>query len=228
MSSQRQIGMLLFPRLTQLDLTGPYEVLARLPNTTVHLVAQGLDPVKTDRGLMIVPTVTYADCPQLDVVVVPGGPGQQELMEDEGVLGFLRSQAVHAKYVTSVCTGSLVLGAAGLLKGKRATCHWAAIEHLTALGAVPVHERVVVDGNVVTCAGVASGIDFALTLAAILEGELVAREIQLQIEYNPAPPFDAGTPQLAGEEIEHAVRQRAARLHEVRRATIERVKRRLA
>ena len=127
MSSQRQIGMLLFPRLTQLDLTGPYEVLARLPNTTVHLVAQGLDPVKTDRGLMIVPTVTYADCPQLDVVVVPGGPGQQELMEDEVVLGFLRSQAAHAKYVTSVCTGSLVLGAAGLLKGKRATCHWAAI-----------------------------------------------------------------------------------------------------
>jgi len=112
MSSQRQIGMLLFPRLTQLDLTGPYEVLARLPNTTVHLAAQGLDPVKTDRGLMIVPTVTYADCPQLDVVVVPGGPGQQELMEDEVVLGFLRSQAAHAKYVTSVCTGSLVLGAA--------------------------------------------------------------------------------------------------------------------
>ena len=112
MSSQRQIGMLLFPRLTQLDLTGPYEVLARLPNTTVHLAAQGLDPVKTDRGLMIVPTVTYADCPQLDVVVVPGGPGQQELMEDEVVLGLLRSQAAHAKYVTSVCTGSLVLGAA--------------------------------------------------------------------------------------------------------------------
>ena len=112
MSSQRQIGMLLFPRLTQLDLTGPYEVPARLPNTTVHLAAQGLDPVKTDRGLMIVPTVTYADCPQLDVVVVPGGPGQQELMEDDVVLGFLRSQAAHAKYVTSVCTGSLVLGAA--------------------------------------------------------------------------------------------------------------------
>lgn len=189
MSSQRQIGMLLFPRLTQLDLTGPYEVLARLPNTAVHLVAQGLDPVKTDRGLMIVPTVTYADCPQLDVVVVPGGPGQQELMEDEVVLGFLRSQAAHAKYVTSVCTGSLVLGAAGLLKGKRATCHWAAIEHLTALGAVPVHERVVVDGNVVTCAGVASGIDFALTLAAILEGELVAREISSRSSMIPRRHF---------------------------------------
>ena len=126
MSPQREIGMLLFPRLTQLDLTGPYEVLARLPNTAVHLVARGLDPVKTDRGLMIVPTVTFADCPRLDVVVVPGGPGQQDLMEDEVVLGLLRSQAAHAKCVTSVCTGSLVLGAAGLLKGKRATCHWAA------------------------------------------------------------------------------------------------------
>jgi cyclohexyl-isocyanide hydratase len=227
MSSQRQIGMLLFPRLTQLDLTGPYEVLARLPNTTVHLVAQGLDPVKTDRGLMIVPTVTYADCPQLDVVVVPGGPGQQELMEDEGVLGFLRSQATHAKYVTSVCTGSLVLGAAGLLKGKRATCHWAAIEHLTALGAVPVHERVVVDGNVVTCAGVASGIDFALTLAAILEGELVAREIQLQIEYDPAPPFRSGSPKTASPATVDAMRRRLAELSEARRVVANRVGRRL-
>jgi cyclohexyl-isocyanide hydratase len=227
MSSQRQIGMLLFPRLTQLDLTGPYEVLARLPNTTVHLVAQGLDPVKTDRGLMIVPTVTYADCPQLDVVVVPGGPGQQELMEDEVVLRLLRSQAAHAKYVTSVCTGSLVLGAAGLLKGKRATCHWAAIEHLTALGAVPVHERVVVDGNVVTCAGVASGIDFALTLAAILEGELVAREIQLQIEYDPAPPFRSGSPKTASPATVAAMRRRLAELSEARRVVVDRVGRQL-
>jgi cyclohexyl-isocyanide hydratase len=190
-------------------------------------VAQGLDPVKTDRGLMIVPTVTYADCPQLDVVVVPGGAGQQELMEDEVVLGFLRSQAAHAKYVTSVCTGSLVLGAAGLLKGKRATCHWAAIEHLTALGAVPVHERVVVDGNVVTCAGVASGIDFALTLAAILEGELVAREIQLQIEYDPAPPFRSGSPKTASPATVETMRRRLAELSEARRVVANRVGRQL-
>jgi cyclohexyl-isocyanide hydratase len=169
--AERLIGMLIFPRLTQLDMTGPYEVLARLPNTVVHLVARTLDPVKTDRGMMIVPTTTYADCPQLDVVMVPGGPGQQDLMEDAAVLEFLRRQAAAAKYVTSVCTGSLVLGAAGLLKGKRATCHWAAIDHLRLLGATPVSERVVVDGNVVTGAGVASGIDFALQLAAILEGE---------------------------------------------------------
>src|SRR5215475_14505516 len=156
MTSQHVIGMLIFPRLTQLDMTGPYEVLARLPNTVVHLVANTLDPVKTDRGMMIVPTVTYADCPPLDVIMVPGGPGQQDLMEDAVVLEFLRKQAAMAKYVTSVCTGSLVLGAAGLLKGKRATSHWAAIEHLKALGAIPTHEKVVVDGNIITGAGVTS------------------------------------------------------------------------
>src|SRR3990170_156934 len=147
-ASERLIGMLIFPRLTQLDLTGPYEVLARLPNTQVDLVARDLVPVTTDRGMQIVPTVTYADCPPLDVVMVPGGPGQQDLMEDETALDFLRKQAATAKYVTSVCTGSLVLAAAGLLKGKRATCHWAAIENLALMGAIPVRERVVVDGNV--------------------------------------------------------------------------------
>src|SRR4029077_20251503 len=179
--AERLIGMLIFPRLTQLDMTGPYEVLARLPNTKVHLVAHTMAPVKSDRGMEIVPTVTIADCPQLDLVMVPGGPGQQDLMEDAVVLDFLRRQAAGAKYVTSVCTGSLVLGAAGLLKGKRATSHWAAIEHLKPLGAIPLSEHVVVDGNIVTCAGVATGIDFALTLAGILEGEDVARQIQLQI-----------------------------------------------
>src|SRR5437764_386150 len=127
---QRQIGMLIVPRLTQLDMTGPYEVLARLPNTKVLLVAHTMAPVKTDRGMEIVPTITLADCPQLDLVMVPGGAGQQDLMEDAVVLEFLRKQAAGAKYVTSVCTGSLVLGAAGLLKGRRATCHWTAIEHL--------------------------------------------------------------------------------------------------
>ena len=223
MASERLIGMLLFPRLTQLDLTGPYEVLARLPNTQVHLVAHGLDPVKTDRGMMIVPTVTYADCPPLDVVMAPGGPGQQELMEDAVVLEFLQRQARSAKYITSVCTGSLVLGAAGLLRGKRATSHWAAIEHLAALGAFPVHERVVVDGNIVTGAGVASGIDFALTLAAILEGEEVARQIQLQIEYDPAPPFNSGSPRTASAEMLKALRERLAPLNAQRREVARRV-----
>jgi cyclohexyl-isocyanide hydratase len=225
--AERLIGMLIFPRLTQLDMTGPYEVLARLPNTTVDLVARTLDPVTTDRGMQIVPTVTYATCPQLDVVMVPGGPGQQDLMEDEAPLGFLRKQAASATYITSVCTGSLVLGAAGLLKGKRATCHWAAIEHLSLLGAIPVHERVVVDGNIVTGAGVASGIDFALTLAAILEGEPVAREIQLQIEYDPAPPFNSGSPTTAAPETVRTLKARGAKLSEERRVVALRVARKL-
>jgi cyclohexyl-isocyanide hydratase len=223
MASERIVGMLIFPRLTQLDMTGPYEVLARLPHTRVHLVAHTLDAVKTDRGMMILPTITYADCPQLDVIVVPGGPGQQDLMEDALVLDFLRKQARGAKYVTSVCTGSLVLGAAGLLKGKRATCHWAAIEHLKALGAIPVSERVVVDGTTITGAGVAAGLDFGLALAAQLESEEVAREIQLQIEYDPAPPFASGSPRTAAPETVARVRSRLAALNDERRIVAGRV-----
>jgi cyclohexyl-isocyanide hydratase len=223
----RRIGMLIFPRLTQLDMTGPYEVLARLPDTQVDLVAKTMDPVTTDRGMQIVPTVTYETCPPLDIVMVPGGPGQQDLMEDEATLSFLRKQAAGAKYVTSVCTGSLVLAAAGLLKGKRATCHWAAIEHLALLGAIPTKERVVVDGDVVTGAGVASGIDFALTLASILEGEAVAREIQLQIEYDPDPPFDGGSPKTARPETIAALSSRLSKLNEERRTVATRVGRKL-
>jgi cyclohexyl-isocyanide hydratase len=227
MPSERSIGMLLFPRMTQLDLTGPYEVLARLPNTTVHLVAHTLDPVQTDRGMQIVPTVTFADCPQLDLVMVPGGPGQQGLMEDAVALEFLQRQARGAQYITSVCTGSLVLGAAGLLKGKRATSHWAAIEHLKPLGAIPTSEKIVIDGNIITGAGVTSGIDFALAVAAKLEGEEVARQIQLQIEYDPAPPFQAGSPATASPETLAAVRSRLATLNAQRRAVAERVGRKL-
>ena len=223
MAGQRRIGMLIFPRMTQLDMTGPYEVLARLPNTVVDLVARNLDPVKTDRGLQIVPTATYVSCLPLDVVMVPGGPGQQDLMEDAQALDFLRRHAATAEYVTSVCTGSLVLAAAGLLKGKRATCHWAAVDHLKLLGAIPVHEKVVVDGNIVTGAGVTSGIDFALTLAAILENEQVAREIQLGIEYDPAPPFDSGSPRTAAPAILETVKARLAKLSDERREVAMRV-----
>ena len=223
----RRIGMLLFPRLTQLDMTGPYEVLARLPDTVVDLVARTLDPVTTDRGMQIVPSVTYETCPPLDIIMVPGGPGQQDLMEDEAALSFLRKQAAQAKYVTSVCTGSLVLAAAGLLKGKRATSHWAAVEHLPLLGAIPVREQVVVDGNIVTGAGVTSGIDFALKLAAILDGEKVAREIQLQIECEPEPPFDSGSPERASPETLATVKARLAKLGEERRAVAARVGRKL-
>jgi cyclohexyl-isocyanide hydratase len=223
----RRIGMLIFPRMTQLDLTGPYEVLARLPDTAVELVARSRDPVTTDRGLQIVPTTSYAECAPLEVIMVPGGPGQQDLMEDEEALGFLRKQAAGAKFVTSVCTGSLVLAAAGLLKGKRATTHWAAIENLALMGAVPVREKVVVDGNIITGAGVTSGIDFALHLAAILAGEQTAREIQLQIEYDPQPPFDSGSPKAASPETLAAVKARLAKLGEERRAVAERVGRKL-
>lgn len=219
--------MLIFPQMTQLDMTGPYEVLARLPDTKVELVARTLDPVTTDRGMQIVPTVTYASCPPLDVIMVPGGPGQQGLMEDEVALAFLRKQAATAKYVTSVCTGSLVLGAAGLLKGKRATSHWAALEHLKPLGAIPVSEKVVVDGNIVTGAGVTSGIDFALSLAAILEGEQTAREIQLQIEYDPAPPFNSGSPKIATRGMVDKIRVRLAKLNEERRTVAARVGKKL-
>jgi cyclohexyl-isocyanide hydratase len=220
---ERLIGMVIFPKLTQLDMTGPYEVLARLPNTKVLLVAHSMAPVKTDRGMEIVPTVIFADCPQLDLVMVPGGPGQQDLMEDASVLEFLRRQARRAKYVTSVCTGSLVLGATGLLKGKRATCHWAAIDHLKPLGAIPVSDRVVMDGNIITGAGVASGIDFALAVAAVLEGEEVARQIQLQIEYDPSPPFNSGSPKTAAPETVALLRSRGASLNEQRRVVAERV-----
>jgi cyclohexyl-isocyanide hydratase len=163
----------------------------------------------------------------LDVVMVPGGPGQQDLMEDEEVLGFLRRQAAGAKFVTSACTGSLVLAAAGLLKGRRATCHWAAIDNLALMGAIPTRERVVVDGNVVTGAGVASGIDFALRLAAILESEQVAREIQLQIEYDPDPPFDSGSPKTAAPETVAALKARLGKLGAARRAVALRIGRKL-
>ncbi len=219
----RRIGMLIFPRMTQLDMTGPYEVLARLPDTQVDLVARSLDPVVTDRGMQIVPTLTYADCLPLDVIMVPGGPGQQDLMEDEETLGFLRRQAADATYITSVCTGSLVLGAAGLLRGRRATSHWAALDHLALLGAIPVGEKIVIDGNVVTGAGVTSGIDFALKLAALLESEEVARAIQLQIEYDPAPPFDSGSPRTAAPALVEKMRARLAKLNEERRVVAARV-----
>lgn len=218
-----RIGMLLFPAMTQLDFTGPYEVFARLPDTAVHVVSASLEPVKTDRGLMIAPTVTYDDCPKLDVIVVPGGPGQQALMEDEAVLGFLRRQAATAKYVTSVCTGALVLGAAGLLKGYRATTHWLSLPLLSLLGATPVDARIVIDRNRITGGGVTAGIDFGLKVAAVLRGEAVAQQIQLQLEYNPEPPFRSGSPATASAEIVAAVKRAAERFQDERRATCEKV-----
>jgi cyclohexyl-isocyanide hydratase len=197
MSDGFRIGFLLFPNITQLDLTGPHEVLSKLPGAKVHLIWKTIEPVKAVGGLSIVPDTTLDDCPQLDLICVPGGPGMTSLMVDEEVLAFLRKQAAGARYITSVCTGSLVLGAAGLLKGKRAATHWTAMDVLPTLGAIPVEERVVVDGNVITGGGVTAGIDFGLKVAAEVAGEEIAKQIQLQIEYDPAPPFNSGHPRSA-------------------------------
>lgn len=215
------IGMLLFPNLTQLDLTGPFEVLSRLPGATLHLLWKDLSPVRSDKGLALLPTTTFADAPaQYDILFVPGGSGQIELMDDETVLTFLRDRAAKARYVTSVCTGSLVLAAAGLLRGKRATCHWTSLDQLALLGALPVDERVVRDGNVITGAGVTSGIDFALVVAAEVAGHTVAKDIQLSIEYDPAPPFAAGSPRhLPSALVESKLQQIEAFLNRRRAAT---------
>lgn len=191
------IGLVLFPRLTQLDLTGPFEVFARVPNAKVHLVWKSLEPITSDVGLQILPTVTFDACPDLDVVCVPGGPGMNALLEDETVLAFLRRQGVQARYVTSVCTGALVLGAAGLLQGYKAATHWASMEFLTAYGATPVNTRVCIDRNRVTGGGVTAGIDFGLYLASLLTDRTTAEKIQLYMEYNPEPPFQAGSPETA-------------------------------
>lgn len=227
-STPDHIGLLLFPGMTQIDFAEPYEVFARLPDTKVHVVAQSLDPVRTDRGLVMVPTVTCAECPPLDVVVVPGGPGTQALLQDEAVLGFLRRQAEQAKYVTSVCTGALLLGAAGLLDGYRATTHWLSMPLLPLFGAIAVNERVVVDGNRVTCGGCTAGMDFSLRLAALLRDGTIAQQIQLQLEYSPAPPFASGSPVTAPAEVVETVRRGAERLQEERRKTCEQIAKRIA
>lgn len=218
-----RIGLLLFPRMTQLDLTGPFEVFARLPNSEVLLLWKTLQPVEADSGLRILPYVTLQDCPPLDVVCVPGGPGVNALMEDDDVLSWLRQQAGRARYIGSVCTGSLVLGAAGLLRNKRATSHWASCDLLTAFGAIPTPHRVVRDGNLFTGGGVTAGIDFALTMVAELAGPEVAQAIQLQIEYAPAPPFDAGTPESAPAAVLEAARARGAEARAQREHLIARV-----
>jgi len=197
MTETFRIGFLLFPRLTQLDLTGPYEVLSRMPATETYLVAKSFDPVRADRGPAILPTTTLATCPSLDLLCVPGGIGVNDVMTDDAWLAFIRRMAERARYVTSVCTGSLALAAAGVLKGKRAACHWAARDALRRLGAEPVDQRVVIDGNRITGGGVTAGIDFALAIVDELHGRETAEAIQLMIEYDPHPPFDAGSPKRA-------------------------------
>ncbi|WP_416407503.1 DJ-1/PfpI family protein [Agrobacterium rosae] len=206
-----RFGFLVFPNVQQLDLTGPYEVFASAKGTQVDLVWKSRDPVMSVTGLGFTPTTTFDECLQFDVLCVPGGGGINALLTDEVVLKFIRTQAKGARYITSVCTGSLVLGAAGLLKGKNAATHWNAMDFLTRFGATPVHERVVRDGNIITAGGVTSGIDFGLSVIAELFGQREAEVVQLSLEYAPAPPFHAGTPQQAAPEIVTEARNRIER-----------------
>ena len=217
MAEPVQIGILLYPNVTQLDATGPAQVLSRVPGAKLHMIWKTRDPVPTDAGFSIVPTTTFADCPQLDVICVPGGGGQVDVMVDAEALDFLRKQAAGARYVTSVCTGSLILGAAGLLKGYKSACHWAWRDMLKDFGATPIAERVVRDRNRISGGGVTAGIDFGLTVAAELAGDEVAKSIQLVLEYDPQPPFDSGSPEKAGAERVKRIHERLAPLLESRR-----------
>jgi cyclohexyl-isocyanide hydratase len=214
------IGLLLFPDITQLDMTGPYEVFIKFPDAKVHLVWKTRAPVTAGGGMQIIPTATFADCPPLDLICVPGGAGMNPLLNDDETLDFIRRQAKGARYVTSVCTGALVLGAAGLLKGKRAATHWMSRDMLAAFGATPVAERVVIDGNVITGGGVTAGIDFALTVAVEAFGPELAKTIQLGMEYDPHPPFDAGSPERADPALVAKTRAAAAKRQAERQAAV--------
>lgn len=202
------VGFLLFPNVTQLDLTGPAQVLSRMPNTKIYLAASTLAPVQTDAGFAILPTTTLGDCPQLDMICVPGGGGATAVMEDHAALEWLNRQAADAQLVTSVCTGSLILGAAGLLKGYKATSYWAWRDLLALFGAEPVAERVVIDRDRITGAGVTAGIDFAFRVVEHLHGLDVAEGVRLALEYDPEPLGRGGTPGSARPEILNAVRER--------------------
>jgi cyclohexyl-isocyanide hydratase len=228
MPAPRQIGLVIFPEVTQLDLTGPLQVFSRVPGARLHLIWKRIEPVPTDSVMVLTPTISFADCPQLDVICVPGGVGTNDMVNDEEMLNFLRLQAQAASYITSVCTGSLVLGAAGLLRGYRATTHWTAMDHLAPFGAIPTKTRVCVDRNRVTGGGVTAGIDFALTLVSIMIDRATAEAIQLGLEYNPAPPFNSGSPDTAPPEVLALVQERIAPAGALRAEAIRRAAARLS
>jgi cyclohexyl-isocyanide hydratase len=228
MSAPLQIGLVIFPRVTQLDLTGPVQVFSSVPDAKVHLIWKRIEPVPSDSVLTLTPTITFADCPQLDVICVPGGTGTDDMVNDEEVLDFLRRQAKAAKYITSVCTGSLVLGAAGLLTGYRATTHWTAMDLLAQFGATPAKTRVCIDRNRITGGGVTAGIDFALTLVSIMIDRQTAEMIQLRLEYNPAPPFNSGSPDTAPAEILALMKEKIAPSRQRRNEATARAAARLA
>lgn len=216
-------GILVFPSVQQLDLTGPYEVFASIPGAKVHLIWKDRSAITSATGLVLTPTMTFAECPALDVLCVPGGAGINALLQDAEVLGFLRDQAAQARYVSSVCTGALVLGAAGLLQGRRATTHWNSHDLLAKFGAIPTRGRVVRDGNLFTAGGVTAGIDFGLTVVAELLGESQAQAIQLGHEYAPEPPFQAGTPETAPPAVVAAAKERVASIRKAREAIIDEI-----
>lgn len=222
-----QIGSLLFEGVDQIDLTGPFEVLSRIPNSTYRIFGKSTAPVRDLRGLRLTADAALAEAPQLDLLHVPGGFGQEALMDDEDVLAWIRQQAAGARLLLSVCTGALVCGAAGLLKGRRATTHWASMHLLPFFGATAVNERVVVDGNIVFAAGVTAGIDGALRVAAELRGAEVAQSIQLQIAYAPEPPFSSGTPETAPPAVLEGVRLSYRAITERRERTTRRIAERL-
>lgn len=215
------IGMMLFPNLTQTDLTGPHEVLARMSDTSVYLIGETRDPVKSEYGLSFIPDFTFDDVPPLDIIFVPGGAGIGKQLENDRFLDFLVEQGEKASYITSVCTGALLLGAAGLLTGYRATTHWLSLDLLKVFGAEPVQERVVIDRNRITSAGVTAGMEFGLVLAAQLRGQAAAESIQLLIEYDPAPPFNSGSPRTASETLVQSLRTSRSDLQARRKELIE-------
>lgn len=221
------MGAIIYPMMDQIDFTGPFEVLSRIPGSTFHVIGKDHTPVRDVRGLLLTPEKTYSQAPQLDLLLVPGGWGQEALMDDELVLSFIRKQAAGAKILMSVCTGALICGAAGLLKGRRATTNWTVHHLLGYFGATPVDARVVVDGNLVTTAGVTAGIDGALRVAAMLRGDDAAQTIQLFLEYAPEPPFNSGTPATAPKHILDAARAAAGPMGEKRMATAKRIAQRL-
>lgn len=228
MSAPLQIGLVIFPKVTQLDFTGPLQVFSSVPGANVHLIWKRMEPVPSNSVMVLTPTITFADCPQLDVICVPGGAGSDDMVNDQEILDFLRRQAVGAKYITSVCTGSLVLGAAGLLRGYRAATHWTAMEFLEPFGAIPANTRVCVDRNRITGGGVTAGIDFALTLVSIMVDRPTAEAIQLRIEYNPAPPFNAGSPDTAPPEVVALTKEKIATSKKRRGEAVHRAAARLA
>lgn len=221
------IGIISFPSMDQIDLTGPFEVLVRLPDTTVHILGTEKGPFKDYNGFTLTPDLPLQEAPFLDLLVIPGGPGQEAVMNNASLIELIEKHNAAGKPIFSVCTGALICGAAGILKGRNVTSHWSVIHLLPLFGAIAKHERVVFDGNLASAAGVTAGIDGALAVAALLRGEKVAQGIQLDIQYAPEPPFQSGLPETASAEVLKAVKEKASNLTIARRETAQKIAKQL-